>query len=74
MTEVHTLILGILHVFLKLSLKRKGETDNGRGRHGRPRKICVLWMEKGVGKDKEGYLEASSTCQSVGEKGQLELC
>lgn len=28
----------------------------------------VLWMEKGVGKDKEGYLEASSTASVWGER------
>lgn len=71
---MQTLILGILHVFLKISLKKK---DKGRGRHGRPQKTCVLWMEKGVGKDEEGYLGADPACQPVGEKGQfgvLELC
>lgn len=28
-------------------------------------------MEKGVGKEKEGYLRANLTCQSIQEKGQF---
>lgn len=35
-TDEQTLILGIFHVFLKNITLKKGETDKGRGRHGRP--------------------------------------
>lgn len=65
---MQTLILGILHVFLKISLKKK---DKGRGRHGRPRKICVLWMEKGVGKDEEGSWEPTPPASLWGRKESL---
>lgn len=66
----------ISHVF-KTSLKKRHEE---RGRHGRTPKICFLWMDKAwekTEKEREGYLGADPTCQSMGEKdkfGVLELC
>lgn len=36
MVEVQTLILGLLHVFLKIPLKKKGETDKERGKAWTP--------------------------------------
>lgn len=42
--EGQTLILGISHVFLKISLKKKRHKE--RGRHGKTPIICFLWMDK----------------------------
>lgn len=41
MTEVHTLILGILHVFLKLSLKRRNRQRKGKTWKA-PKNLCLV--------------------------------
>lgn len=61
MAKGQTLILGILHVFLKISLKKK-RAKKGKGMEAL--KCYFSWMEKGVGKRER----ANSTCWSVGEE------
>lgn len=61
---MQTLILGISHVFLKISLKKKKKKRTKKGKGMEAPKGYFLWMEKGVGKREC----ANPTCWSVREE------
>lgn len=66
---MQTLILGILHVFLKISLlKRKRQAKEGGGMEGPEKSVSCGWRK--VEGKRGGYLGDNPTCQSVGETGQ----